>query len=59
MNKIKNTMIYFSFLFLALNLNASSNIELDTIKINLENKPSLQRGAKIFFDYCQGCHSLK
>lgn len=59
MNKIKNIIIYFSFLFFALVLNASSNVKLDVIEINLESKSSLQRGAKIFFDYCQGCHSLK
>lgn len=59
MNNIKNIIIYFSFLLFAFNLNASSNIKLDQVEINLESKPSLQRGAKIFFDYCQGCHSLK
>ncbi|HIH2763169.1 MAG TPA: cytochrome c1 [Candidatus Azoamicus sp.] len=59
MNKIKNIIIYFSFLFFALGLNASSNVKLDKVEINLESKSSLQRGAKIFFDYCQGCHNLK
>jgi ubiquinol-cytochrome c reductase cytochrome c1 subunit len=27
--------------------------------INLKNKASLQRGARLFFNYCAGCHSLK
>jgi ubiquinol-cytochrome c reductase cytochrome c1 subunit len=27
--------------------------------INIPNKPSLQRGAKVFMNYCSGCHSLK
>jgi len=41
------------------NLNASSNIKLKEAKINLEDTQSLQRGAKIFFENCQGCHGLK
>ncbi|HIH2762538.1 MAG TPA: cytochrome c1 [Candidatus Azoamicus sp. MARI] len=59
MNNIKNTIIYFSFLFFAFSVNASSNVTLDQLDINLESRSSLQRGAKVFFDYCQGCHSLK
>lgn len=56
MNKIKYAII--CFLFCTLNINASS-IKLDKVEVNLESKSSLQRGAKVFFDYCQGCHSLK
>ena len=26
---------------------------------NINNKASLQRGAKYFMNYCSGCHSLK
>jgi ubiquinol-cytochrome c reductase cytochrome c1 subunit len=26
---------------------------------NIQNQASLQRGAKLFFNYCVGCHSLK
>ncbi|MBY6191480.1 ubiquinol-cytochrome c reductase [Microbulbifer agarilyticus] len=36
---------------------ASSDIELDYIKTDLTDKPSLQRGAKYFVNYCMGCHS--
>lgn len=59
MNKINNIIIYFSFLFFAFSLNASTNVKLDAVEVNLESKSSLQRGAKVFFDQCQGCHSLK
>lgn len=38
---------------------ASSNITLEKIDVNLNDKSSLQRGAKVFFDKCIGCHSLK
>lgn len=59
MINIKNIIFCSFFLFCVCGLNASSNIKLDKIEINLESKSSLQRGAKVFFDYCQGCHSLK
>ncbi|MFS1522553.1 ubiquinol-cytochrome c reductase [Microbulbifer sp. 2304DJ12-6] len=36
---------------------AESNIELDHINTDLQDKPSLQRGAKYFVNYCMGCHS--
>ena len=26
---------------------------------NIRDQASLQRGAKLFFNYCVGCHSLK
>jgi ubiquinol-cytochrome c reductase cytochrome c1 subunit len=29
------------------------------ISIDLKDKPRLQRGAKIYMNYCSGCHSLK
>ena len=36
-----------------------SNIDLMKAPINLEDKSSLQRGARLYVDYCLGCHSLK
>ncbi|MCQ3828068.1 ubiquinol-cytochrome c reductase [Microbulbifer elongatus] len=36
---------------------AESSVELDYIKTDLTDKPSLQRGAKYFVNYCMGCHS--
>jgi len=37
-----------------------SQILLDYKAIeNINNKASLQRGAKYFVNYCSGCHSLK
>ncbi|WP_160152807.1 ubiquinol-cytochrome c reductase [Microbulbifer sp. ALW1] len=36
---------------------AESSVELDYINIDLNDKPSLQRGAKYFVNYCMGCHS--
>lgn len=31
--------------------------KLDTVKIDLADQPSLQRGARIFVNYCLSCHS--
>jgi ubiquinol-cytochrome c reductase cytochrome c1 subunit len=28
-------------------------------KVNTQDKPSLQRGARFYMNYCSGCHSLK
>jgi len=36
---------------------ASSEVKLDTVQINVEDKLSLQRGARTFVNYCVGCHS--
>lgn len=32
---------------------------LDHVKFDPTDKPSLQRGARTFMNYCMGCHSLK
>ena len=37
---------------------ADSAPPLQTVVINLNDKPSLQRGARLFVNYCMGCHSL-
>jgi ubiquinol-cytochrome c reductase cytochrome c1 subunit len=36
-----------------------SSVPLDKANIDVTDLPSLQRGAKIFMNYCAGCHSLK
>ncbi|MDE2156978.1 MAG: cytochrome c1 [Xanthomonadaceae bacterium] len=38
---------------------AAEGGELPSAGTNLRDQASLQRGAKLFFDYCVGCHSLK
>jgi len=32
---------------------------LQRVDVDLDDKPSLQRGAKLFVNYCMGCHSLR
>ncbi len=34
-------------------------LNLQSAHVNLDDKESLQRGAKYFVNYCMGCHSLK
>lgn len=38
---------------------APSNWKMDPFHPNIQDKPSLQRGAQLFVNYCMGCHSLK
>jgi len=34
-------------------------VVLDKAPVDLQNKPSLQRGAKYYMNYCVGCHSMQ
>ena len=38
---------------------AESSFELEPMRPNLEDKPSLQRGMALYMNYCAACHSLK
>lgn len=38
---------------------ASMGINLQPITIDLQDKAKLQRGAKMFMNYCSGCHALR
>ncbi len=40
-------------------LGAGGAVHLDSADIDLTDKKSLQRGAKYYFNYCAGCHSLQ
>lgn len=56
-------MIFIVFVFFLMSPTTSlaeeSSIPLDKVKVDLTDLPSLQRGAKLFMNYCSGCHSLK
>jgi len=47
------------FCFLSSNVNANSGGHLEHANIDPYDQKSLQRGAKTFVNYCQGCHSLQ
>ncbi|MBD3670912.1 MAG: cytochrome c1 [Gammaproteobacteria bacterium] len=38
---------------------AGGNVHLEEVDIDLNNKQSLQRGAKLFVNYCLSCHSAQ
>ncbi|MAT64464.1 MAG: cytochrome c1 [Gammaproteobacteria bacterium] len=38
---------------------AGGNVHLDSADIDLQNKDSLRRGAKLFTNYCLSCHSAQ
>lgn len=38
---------------------AEDNLPLKEVVINIKDKAALQRGAKLYMNYCSGCHSLK
>ncbi|MBD3609251.1 MAG: cytochrome c1 [Gammaproteobacteria bacterium] len=38
---------------------AGGNVQLEKANIDLNNKESLQRGAKLFVNYCLSCHSAQ
>ncbi|MFB3089492.1 MAG: cytochrome c1 [Acidiferrobacterales bacterium] len=38
-------------------LAAESTIKFDPVEVDLKDKPSLRRGARIFVNYCLSCHS--
>lgn len=43
--------------FASFNAVANEGAALDHAPVNLSNQASLQRGAKVFVNYCLGCHS--
>lgn len=46
-------------LITTLHASAGDDVPLLPVKIDLSDKEKLQRGAKLFMNYCSGCHSLK
>jgi ubiquinol-cytochrome c reductase cytochrome c1 subunit len=56
---MKTLFLILGLLLPAAGLASDSAYPLDEAKIDLTDKPSLQRGAKYFVNYCMGCHSLK
>ena len=55
MSGLQNLLI--GLFLLPLSSLAADSVQLDKAPINPNNKASLQRGAKIFVNYCLNCHS--
>ncbi|HEY3487834.1 MAG TPA: cytochrome c1, partial [Gammaproteobacteria bacterium] len=56
---MKKLLLIIGLLFPVAGLAADSGYPLDKAHVDLSDKPSLQRGAKYFVNYCMGCHSLQ
>jgi len=56
---MKKIIVILSVLFSMQALASSGSIHLETAKVDLNDKASLQRGAKYFMNYCLSCHSAK
>ncbi|MBN1378556.1 MAG: cytochrome c1 [Gammaproteobacteria bacterium] len=55
---IKAFFLLAFFLFSGVSQAAGNNYPLDHAAIDSSDKPSLQRGAKYYVNYCLGCHAL-
>ena len=52
-------VLAFLLFFPAVAFGAEAGYPLDAMEPDLTDKASLQRGAKVFINYCMGCHSLR
>ena len=53
------SFLIFSFLVVGHVSAASSDITLDTFPVSrVNNNAALQNGAKLYFNYCLGCHGI-
>lgn len=59
--KRRQWVVFLIQLFIAVPLYALENeaVKLHPVNINLHDEARLQRGAKLFMNYCSGCHALK
>ena len=57
--RMNRNLLFFLLFFFANTVQPAEKISLKPVLIDLDNKPSLQRGAQIFMNNCLGCHTLK
>ncbi|WP_115711083.1 cytochrome c1 [Legionella sainthelensi] len=53
------TQTLFSIVFIIIGVLFQHQVHATSFSINIQDKARLQRGAKLFMNYCSGCHSLK
>ena len=56
---MRKIMLLLAFLVPGIAMAAGGNVHLDKAPVDLTDKASMQRGAKLFMNYCLGCHSMK
>ena len=47
-----------SLIVISFNVHAASKVRLDHADTDISNTASLQNGAKLFMNYCSGCHAI-
>jgi len=55
---LKTTLSVFAGLAISFNVLAASAVTLDSANTDIRDQKSLQKGAKLFMNYCSGCHSI-
>jgi ubiquinol-cytochrome c reductase cytochrome c1 subunit len=58
MKNLKSLALCFSLVALSLNALAASKVNLDHADTDIMDRASLQNGAKLFMNYCSGCHAI-
>jgi len=58
MKNLKSLALCFSLVALSLNALAAGKVNLDHADTNIMDRASLQNGAKLFMNYCSGCHAI-
>ncbi len=56
---LKTTLSVLAGLTLSLNTLAAGGVALDSANTDINDQKSLQNGAKLFMNYCSGCHSIE
>ena len=58
MKNLKSLALCFSLVALSLNALAAVKVNLDRADTDIMDRASLQNGAKLFMNYCSGCHAI-
>ena len=58
MKKIKLLALVISLTLVSFNLSAATKARLDHAETDIMDTASLQNGAKLFMNYCSGCHAI-
>ena len=58
MKNLKSLALCFSLIAISLNALAAGKVNLDHADTDIMDRASLQNGAKLFMNYCSGCHAI-
>ncbi len=52
-------LVFSALTIMVMNTCLANEVQVDPLSVDITDKPRLQRGARMFMNYCSGCHSLK